>query len=217
MNSLPPTPNPRGTHTLTKPLARHMKRAVKRVERSLVRPADQRAPRVPALPWLTMQPAVMLTTLGPGSLTSPAATGTCQIYRDVDTGFGLWAAETGAVSSTIAQTFPHGSQVSVFWRNGIWWIALTGGPVNNPVYWARSPSGGISAAGGSWTGGLSASTWVSQIMVDTGGSPAGLGVVTTGAVVKWFYKDSAPAYTLIPCIANGDGTYDALGNSCTAV
>lgn len=221
MNSLPPSPNPKGSHTLTKPLARRVKRAVRRLEHQLVRPADQRAPRVPANPWLTMQPAVMLTTLGPGSITSPAATGQCQIYRDNDndTGFGLHAVDTGAVSSTIGQVFAAGSQVSVIWRNGIWWVALATGA--SPVYWTRSPTGGIPAAGGSWTGGastgqagLSPSTFSAGVYLDQGGT---LNLVATGCTVRWFYKDSDPGSRLIPCVPNGDGTFDAIGDSCSAV
>jgi hypothetical protein len=193
--------------------ARRLAKATTRLERTHRLPIDQqRTPRA-ATPWVTVQPAILLTSLGPGSLASPAATGTVQIYRDNDTGFGLTAAETGAVSSVVNASFASGSTVSVSWRNGMWWLVLSATASPLTLYWTRSPTGGIAAAAGSWPN-LTGTAFTGAIYQGSGPT---FNVISNGATVYWRYKDSDPGSRLIPCLSNGDGTYDAIADSCTAV
>jgi hypothetical protein len=72
---------------------------------------------------------------------------------------------------------------------------------------------GVSAATGSWPT-LTPSTFTADIYRDVGGT---LTLVTSGATVRWFYKDSSASGKLIAVVPNGDGTFDAISDSCTGV
>src|SRR5271157_1681211 len=95
----------------------------------------------------------------------------------------------------------------------------TGGGVNpgsgnGAVFWASNRSGAVSAATGSWPT-LPPSTFTSDIYVDLAGT---LTLVASSQTVRWFYKDSAAANSLIPVEPTDNGTaWDAIANSCTAV
>lgn len=79
-------------------------------------------------------------------------------------------------------------------------------------YWCRTP-GAVTAATGTWPT-LTPTTFTADVYSNLGGS---LTLVTTGAAVYWWYKDAAAAHKLVPLMANADGSYDAGGDSCTAV
>jgi hypothetical protein len=81
------------------------------------------------------------------------------------------------------------------------------------LYWAHAASG-ISAATGSWPT-ITPATFTSDIYADVGGTWA---KQATSQTVRWFYKDTAAANSLVPVVPCDGGTaWDAIGNSCTAV
>ncbi|MDG3003255.1 hypothetical protein [Paludisphaera mucosa] len=79
--------------------------------------------------------------------------------------------------------------------------------------WCRIPSGGVLAATGTWPA-LTPKTFVADVYENSAGA---LALVASSATIYWWYKDSALANKLVACIANDDGTYDALLDSCTVV
>lgn len=213
---IPPRPDlrPDSQLVLGKSAARRLKTSVQRVEAQFRRPSDQRRAQTPATPFLTIQPGKLLTPIGPGTLASPANTGVVQIYRDLSsTGTTLYAAETGVCTHVLGnQGFASGITVQVYWRNGVWWIAIGSGvPV---IYWTRSGSLGIPAASGSWPA-LTGQQFTADVYVDTGGG--GLGIAFTGQTINWFYKDADPGNRLIPVLMNATGGWDGIADSCTAV
>jgi hypothetical protein len=115
--------NPKGPVYLSKPLAKRIGRAVKRVESSYGIAPDQRSSSY-LVPFLPIQPALVTTAIPTGSLASPSTAGRVTIYRDDDLG-GLAAAETGAVCKnyhTLSASIASGKTVSVYWRAGVWWL-----------------------------------------------------------------------------------------------
>jgi hypothetical protein len=120
---------PRGPVYLSKPLARRVGRAVKRVEASYGRPPDQRDSRY-LVPFLPIQPASVTTAIPTGTLGAPSTAGRVTIYRDDDAG-GLVAAETGAQCNnyhTLSASIASGKTVSVYWRAGVWWLVAADCP-----------------------------------------------------------------------------------------
>jgi hypothetical protein len=116
-------PNPKGPVSLSKPLARRVGRAVKRVEAQYGIAPDQRSSSY-LVPFLPIQPASVTTAIPTGTLASPSTAGRVTIYRDDDAG-GLAAAETGAEVHnyhTLSASIASGKTVSVYWRAGVWWL-----------------------------------------------------------------------------------------------
>lgn len=83
----------------------------------------------------------------------------------------------------------------------------------NVALWTISPSSGVTAATGVWPT-LTPSTWTEDVYSDVGGT---LTSVASGATIRWWYKDADPGNRLVPVIPNGDGSYDAVADSCTRV
>jgi hypothetical protein len=79
-------------------------------------------------------------------------------------------------------------------------------------YWCRT-SASVAAATGTWPS-LSPATFTADVYVSDGGA---LVQAATGATIYWWYKDTAAANKLVGLVPNGDGTYDARHDSCTAV
>jgi hypothetical protein len=79
-------------------------------------------------------------------------------------------------------------------------------------YWCRT-SGTVAVATGTWPS-LTPTTFTADVYVSHSGA---LASVATGATIYWWYKDTAAANKLVGLIPNGDGTYDARHDSCTAV
>jgi len=92
----------------------------------------------------------------------------------------------------------------------MWQGAGGGGDVR--AYWCRTP-GAVAAATGTWPT-LTATPFTADVYKDVAGT---MTLEATGATVRWWYKDTAVVNKLVPCLPNGDGTYDALADSCTAV
>jgi hypothetical protein len=114
--------NPKGPVYLSKPLARRVGRAVKKVEAAYGRPPDQRQ-RQYLVPFLPIQPALVTTAIPTGTLAAPSTSGRVTIYRDG--GGGLVAAETGATCKnvhTLSASIAVGKVVQVAWRAGVWWV-----------------------------------------------------------------------------------------------
>jgi hypothetical protein len=114
---------PKAGVTLSKPTARRVGRAVKRVEAMYGRPPDQRTSS-PATPFLPIQPAQVTTAIPTGTLTAPSTLGRVTIYRDSGPGV-LTAAETGAKCynvHTLTASIAAGKTVQVAWRAGTWWL-----------------------------------------------------------------------------------------------
>jgi len=121
--------NPKGPVYLTKPLARRVARAVKKVEAAYGRPPDQRE-RQYLVPFLPIQPASVTTAIPTGTLAAPSTSGRLTIYRDNGSG-GLAAAETGAQCNnyhTLSASIASGKTVSVYWRAGVWWLVAADCP-----------------------------------------------------------------------------------------
>jgi hypothetical protein len=87
-----------------------------------------------------------------------------------------------------------------------------GAPTPTVALWCKTP-GSVAAATGSFPT-LTASSFTADIYKDAGGT---LTLVASSATVRWWYKDTAAASKLVPVLPNGDGTYNALAESCTAV
>lgn len=81
------------------------------------------------------------------------------------------------------------------------------------LHWARIPTGGVLAATGTWPS-LVAESFASDVYKGDG---SGLLLVSEDATVYWRYLDGADAGSLVPCVPNGDGSYDAITNSCTPI
>ena len=114
---------PRGPVTVSKPLARRIGHAVKKVEATYGRPPDQRSSSY-LVPFLPIQPASVTTAIPTGTLAAPSASGRETIYRDDDAG-GMVAAETGAVCKnvhTLSASIAVGKVVQVAWRANVWWL-----------------------------------------------------------------------------------------------
>jgi hypothetical protein len=115
--------NPKGPVYLSKPLAKRIGRAVKRVEAQYGIAPDQRSSSY-LVPFLPIQPALVTTAIPTGTLASPSTAGRVTIYRDDDAG-GLAAAETGMVCKnvhTLTASIAVGKVVQVFWRAGVFWL-----------------------------------------------------------------------------------------------
>jgi len=113
---------PKAGVSLSKPVARRIGRAVKRVEAMYGRPPDQRTSSA-ATPFLPIQPAKVTTAIPSGTLTAPSTAGRVTIYRDSGGGSGLSAAETNAPCHnvhTLTASIAVGKTVQVFWRAGVW-------------------------------------------------------------------------------------------------
>ncbi len=89
----------------------------------------------------------------------------------------------------------------------------SGGGSSQLAYWAKSPHTGIVASTGDWPD-IVPEPFGSDIYQDVGGT---LTLVATDATVRWFFRDACGNDLLVPVQPNGDGTYDALAASCTAV
>jgi hypothetical protein len=116
--------NPKGGVVPSKPLARRIGRAVKKVEAQYGRPPDQRSSSY-LVPFLPIQPATVTTAIPTGSLGSPSTSGRVTIYRDSNSGTGLVAAETGAEVHnvhTLSASIAAGKTVQVYWRANVWWL-----------------------------------------------------------------------------------------------
>ena len=114
---------PKGPVSVSKPVARRIGRAVKKVEATYSRPPDQRSSSY-LVPFLPIQPASVTTAIPTGTLAAPSNTGRVTIYRDDDSG-GLVAAETGATCCnyhTLSASIAAGKTVSVYWRANVWWL-----------------------------------------------------------------------------------------------
>ena len=81
------------------------------------------------------------------------------------------------------------------------------------AFWTVSPSGGVAVSTGNWPT-ITPQTWTSDVYKDVGGT---LTLEATGATIRWFYRDTDPGNRLVAVQPNGDGTYDALADSCTKV
>lgn len=79
------------------------------------------------------------------------------------------------------------------------------------LHWCRTP-GAVAAASGTWPG-YTPTTFTADVYR----GPGALTLVASGATIYWRYKDAAAAGKLVPCVPNGDGTYDAVADSCTVV
>jgi hypothetical protein len=114
---------PKAGVAISKPTARRIGRAVKRVEAMYGRPPDQRTSSA-ATPFLPIQPAQVTTAIPTGTLTAPSTSGRVTIYRDNNSG-GLDPAETGAKCKnyhTLTASVPPGTTISCYWRAGVWWF-----------------------------------------------------------------------------------------------
>lgn len=80
------------------------------------------------------------------------------------------------------------------------------------AYWCTTPAA-VPAATGVWPT-LTPSTFTADVYADGSGT---LAVVAPGSTIRWWYKDAAAAGKLVPVIPNGDGSYDAIADSCTRV
>jgi hypothetical protein len=85
-----------------------------------------------------------------------------------------------------------------------------GGAVRS--YWCRTP-GTVAVATGTWPS-LTPTTFTADVYLSDSGA---LTSFATGATIYWWYKDAAAANKLVGLLPNGDGTYDARHDSCTAV
>lgn len=99
--------------------------------------------------------------------------------------------------------------VSKLWNNA----GGGGGGGTGKAYWCKSPSGGIAAATSTWPT-LSPASFTADVYQDVAGT---LTLFSAGATVYWWFKDTDSGNRLIPCTANGDGSFDAVANSCTRV
>ena len=81
------------------------------------------------------------------------------------------------------------------------------------AYWTKSPTGGVAVSSGNWPT-ITPQTWTENVYKDVGGT---LTLEATSATIRWFFRDTNPGDRLVPVIPNGDGTYDARGDSCTKV
>ena len=88
-----------------------------------------------------------------------------------------------------------------------------GGGEATRLHWTRIPSGGVDAATGTWPS-LVAESFESDVYRGAG---SGLTLVSEAATVYWRYLDGADAGKLVPCVPNGDGSYDAILDSCTTI
>ncbi len=88
-----------------------------------------------------------------------------------------------------------------------------GGGGTQVAYWTKSPTGGIAASTGNWPT-IAPETFAEDVYKDVGGT---LTLEATAATIRWFYRDADPGDRLVPVQPNGDGSYDALADSCTAV
>lgn len=112
--------NPKGGVTVSKPIARRIGRAVKKVEAQYGRPPDQRSGHY-LVPFLPIQPAAVTTAIPTGTLAAPSTSGRVTIYRDDDAG-GLVAAETGQQCNnvhTLGASIAVGKTVQVAWRRNL--------------------------------------------------------------------------------------------------
>jgi len=86
-----------------------------------------------------------------------------------------------------------------------------GGGGGAGAFWAESP--GFAAATGTWPA-LTPDFDAADVYQDVSGS---LVLVATGATIYWWYKDASTAGKLLMVLPNGDGTYDAILDSCSAI
>jgi hypothetical protein len=115
---------PKAPVVLSKPIARRVRRAVKRVEAMYGHPPDQRSSSA-VTPFLPIQPASVTTAIPTGTLASPSTSGRVTIYRDANRGAALVAAEADAVCKnvhTLSASIAVGKTVQVYWRAGTWWL-----------------------------------------------------------------------------------------------
>jgi hypothetical protein len=113
--------NPKGGVTVSKPLARRIGRAVKKVEAQYWRPPDQRSSSY-RVPFLPLQRAVVTTAIPTGTPTSESTSGRVTIYRRNDAGT-LAAAETGQMcrnAHTLSASIAVGKTVTVWWDANAW-------------------------------------------------------------------------------------------------
>lgn len=107
----------------SRPVARRVVAAVRRVERS----GHFQAPGPSSGgygPWTTPMPASVTTAIPTGTLAAPSDTGRVTIYRDDDAG-GLAAAETDQECHnyhTLSASVPIGTTVTVYWRANCFWL-----------------------------------------------------------------------------------------------
>ncbi len=93
----------------------------------------------------------------------------------------------------------------------VWGLPVGSGSGGGSItFWCQ---GTFSAASGSWPT-ITPTTGTLDVYKDVGGT---LTLETSGATVRWFYLDASGSNKLIPLIPNGDGSYDAVAASCTAV
>jgi len=112
---------PKGPLTVSKPLARRIGRAVRKVEAQYGLPPDQRSSSY-LVPYLPLQRAVVTTAIPTGTPTSESTTGRVTIYRRNDAGT-LAAAETGQVcrnAHALSAPIAVGKTVTVYWDANAW-------------------------------------------------------------------------------------------------
>jgi hypothetical protein len=121
-----PDPKPKSPVALTRPVARRVARAVKRVEAAWVVPPDQRDGR--PRPWQPGVLAAVVTTAIPtGTTDSPSTTGAADIHR--------WDGTTSAVDPdptmqgvricnrfTLSASIAVGKAIAVAWMDGDYFL-----------------------------------------------------------------------------------------------
>jgi hypothetical protein len=87
-----------------------------------------------------------------------------------------------------------------------------GGGSSLSSYWCVTPgTGGPST--GTW-GTLTPASFTADVYRTEGGEQS---LLVEGATIYWWYNDTFAADKPIPLMNNGDGTFDAIAEGCTAV
>ncbi len=99
----------------------------------------------------------------------------------------------------------NGQSLAMVWSNP----DQSGGSVAS--YWCQTPSGGGPATG-TW-GSVTPDSFTADVYSTVGGVQT---PIATGATIYWWYNDTFAANKPIPLMANGNGSYDAIAEGCTA-
>lgn len=86
-----------------------------------------------------------------------------------------------------------------------------GGGGMGGVLWVLTPGTGGPATG-TW-GTITPDSFTADVYRTVGGAQT---LVATGATIYWWYNDTFAASKPVPVGDNGDGTYDAIAEGCTA-
>lgn len=86
-----------------------------------------------------------------------------------------------------------------------------GGGGSLSSFWCLTPGTGGPATG-TW-GTITPVTFTADVYQTISGAQS---LLVAGATIYWWYNDTYAASKPIPLMSNGDGTYDAIAEGCTA-